>query len=103
MTLDKKTIIDNEVRKVATSFKAEMEMFESSVNKIMRENDLTIMESILFHCEKNQIEVELVAKLITPNLKVKLKKEAISLHFIKTRRRRKRNSSTISSDTINKK
>jgi len=79
-----------EVKKVSTSLKAEMEIFEKSVISIMRDNSFSVMESILFHCEKNEIEIELVAKLITPNLKIKLKKEAVGLHFIKTRRNRKK-------------
>lgn len=81
---------DIEIKRISNSLKAEMEIFEQSVIKIMRDNSFGVMESILFHCEKHEIEVELVAKLITPNLKTKLKKEAVSLHFIKARRRRKK-------------
>lgn len=81
---------ETEIKRISTSLKAEMEVFEQSVIRIMRDNSFSVMESILFHCEKNEIEVELVAKLITPNLKTKLKKEAVSLHFIKARRRRKK-------------
>lgn len=81
---------ETEIKRISTSLKAEMEVFEQSVIRIMRDNSFSVMESILFHCEKHEIEVELVAKLITPNLKTKLKKEAVSLHFIKARRRRKK-------------
>ena len=66
-----------------TSAKIETANFEAEIIRIQKERSLSIMEAILYFCNRSDIEVELVSKLITPSLKTKLKKEAIELHFIR--------------------
>lgn len=66
-----------------TSTKIETANFEAEIIRIQKERSLSIMEAILYFCNRSDIEVELVSKLITPSLKTKLKKEAVELHFIR--------------------
>lgn len=68
---------------IPTSSKIETANFEAEIIRIQKERSLSIMEAILYFCNRSDIEVELVSKLITPSLKTKLKKEAVELHFIR--------------------
>ncbi len=41
------------------------------------------IESFVFYCERNDYDVELVAKLIPPSLKWEMEVEAAKLHLLK--------------------
>lgn len=58
--------------------------FSQEVEKIAIDNsDMNYIDAILHYCEKNEIEIESVPKLISKPLKEKLKCEAIQLNFLK--------------------
>ena len=60
-----------------------VQVFEATIHTIQKEKGLSIMESILLYCTEKNIEVELSAKLVSPALKSKLKREAMELHCLK--------------------
>jgi hypothetical protein len=58
--------------------------FSEEIEKIHTTNtDMSYIDSIVFFCEKNSIDVEAVPKLISKPLKEKIKCEAIELNFLK--------------------
>jgi len=83
-----KTTPTSEPKKISITQRNETAAFEVAVSRIQSNTGLSIMDSIIMYCQRANIEVELAAKLITPALKTKLKKEAVELHFIKTRKSR---------------
>jgi hypothetical protein len=56
----------------------------SEVEKIRRIHDLDYMDSVLYYCESNNIDVELAGNAIRndPVLMAKVQEEAESLNFI---------------------
>ena len=63
--------------------------FSQEVEKIAYENSMNYIDAIVFYCEKNEIEIETVSKLISKPLKEKLKYDAQKLNFIKKTSRAK--------------
>jgi len=57
--------------------------FSQDVEKVAFENEMNYIDAIIFYCEKNEIEIESVPKLISKPLKEKLKYDAQKLNFIK--------------------
>jgi hypothetical protein len=57
--------------------------FSQFIEKEAVEKKQGLMESIIDFCEKNDIDIEAVAKLITRSLKEKIRIEAEDLHMIK--------------------
>ena len=57
--------------------------FSLEVEKIASYNTMNYIDAILHYCDLNNIELELVSKLISKPLKEKLKHEAQQLNFIK--------------------
>ena len=57
--------------------------FSKEVEKIVKDNDISIIDAILEMCDITGIEVESVGKLLTPTLKLRLKDEAETLNFFK--------------------
>lgn len=58
--------------------------FSEEIEKITKENkDMKYMDAIVFFCEKNNIDIESIPKLISKPLKEKLKCEAIELNLLK--------------------
>ena len=53
------------------------------------ENEMNYIDAIVFYCEKNEIEIESVPKLISKPLKEKLKYDAQKLNYIKKTSRAK--------------
>ena len=53
------------------------------------ENEMNYIDAIVFYCEKNEIEIESVPKLISKPLKEKLKYDAQKLNFMKKTSRAK--------------
>jgi len=80
--MEKKNLLED---KFMTSAK-----FSQEVEKIAVTNeDMTYIDSVLHLCEKNEIEVESVPKLISKPLKEKLKYEAQRLNYMKKTSRAK--------------
>lgn len=64
--------------------------FTKEIERIYQENsDMNYIDSIIFFCDKNKIDVESVSKLITKQLKEKLRYEATELNFLKKSSRAK--------------
>ena len=59
------------------------ESFHREVEKVAFENEMNYIDAIVFYCEKNEIEIESVPKLISKPLKEKLKYDAQKLNFMK--------------------
>jgi hypothetical protein len=63
--------------------------FSQDVEKIAHDNSMNYIDAIVHYCEKNEIEIESVSKLISKPLKEKLKYDAQKLNFIKKTSRAK--------------
>jgi hypothetical protein len=63
--------------------------FSQDVEKVAFENNMNYIDAIVFYCEKNEIEIESVPKLISKPLKEKLKYDAQKLNFMKKTSRAK--------------
>ena len=63
--------------------------FSQEVEKVAFENKMNYIDAIVFYCEKNEIEIESVAKLISKPLKEKLKYDAQKLNYMKKTSRAK--------------
>jgi hypothetical protein len=59
--------------------------FSYEIEKIVRRESMNYIDAILFYCEKENIEVESIPKLMTKPLKEKLKVDATRLNFMKAR------------------
>jgi len=63
--------------------------FSQDVEKIAVEYSMNYIDAIIHYCEKNEIEIESVPKLISKPLKDKLKFDAQKLNYIKKTSRAK--------------
>ena len=59
------------------------------VEKVAFATEMNDIDAIVFYCEKNEIEIESVPKLISKPLKEKLKYDAQKLNFMKKTSRAK--------------
>lgn len=59
------------------------EGFSSVIETMVREKDVEIIDAILYYCEQNGIEIELVNRLLTPTLRKKLQEEAKQKFLLK--------------------
>lgn len=60
-----------------------MDKFSVGVETIANEEQVNYIDAILYFCDRNNIEIETVPKLISKPLKEKLKWDAEQLCFIK--------------------
>jgi hypothetical protein len=75
---------ENDINKLLESKFYCPRKFTEEIEKIHSDNTgMTYIDSIVFFCEKNSIDVESVPKLISKPLKEKIKCEAIELNFLK--------------------
>ena len=63
--------------------------FSQDVERVAFENEMNYIDAIIFYCEKHEIEIESVPKLISKPLKEKLKYDAQKLNYIKKTSRAK--------------
>ena len=63
--------------------------FAMEIEKIVAENELNYIDAILDYCEKNNLEVESITKLISKPLKERLKWDATRLNYMKKTSRAK--------------
>ena len=64
--------------------------FAEEIEKTVLENKgMKYMDAIIFFCEKNNVDVESVPKLVSKPLKEKLKAEAMELNLLKRSSRAK--------------
>lgn len=63
--------------------------FAQEIEKIVIDQKTSYIDSIVFYCELNNIDIESVSKLISKPLKEKIKCEAMDLNFLKKSSRAK--------------
>ena len=63
--------------------------FALEIENIVAVENMNYIDAIVHYCEKNEIEIESVSKLISKPLKEKLKYDAQKLNFIKKTSRAK--------------
>ena len=59
------------------------EKFSIIIEELVRDRKLTYLDAVLHWCDKNQMEVETAAKLISPLIKQKMTVECQELRMIK--------------------
>jgi ATP-dependent Clp protease ATP-binding subunit ClpA len=57
--------------------------FSLEIEKIVTEEGCNHIDAIVMFCEKNEIDIETITKLVSKPLKERLKYDAINLNFIK--------------------
>ena len=64
--------------------------FAQEIEHLVHHNsDMNYIDAIVFFCDKNNIDIESISKLISKPLKEKLKCNAVELNFIKKTSRAK--------------
>ena len=82
--------MENELEKVLESKFFCPSRFAQEIESLVQTNsDMNYIDAIIFFCEKNNIDVESVPKLISKPLKEKIKYEAMELNFLKKTSRAK--------------
>ena len=82
--------MENELEKVLASKFFSSAGFAQEIEKLVQVNkDMNYIDAIVFFCEKNNIDVESVPKLISKPLKEKIKCDAQELNFMKRTSRAK--------------
>ena len=59
------------------------DIFSQNVEKIVKDEGVEYMDAILLYCEKHEVEIEVVAKLINSKIKASMEKEASDLNMLK--------------------
>jgi hypothetical protein len=76
--------MENELEKVLESKFFCPSKFAQEIEALVHANDdMSYIDAIIHFCEKNNIDVESVPKLISKPLKEKIKYEAMELNFLK--------------------
>jgi len=82
--------MENELEKVLESkFFCPTRFAQEIENLVHSEEKMSYIDAIIHFCEKNNIDVESVPKLISKPLKEKIKYEAMELNFLKKTSRAK--------------
>ena len=80
----------NELEKVlASKFFCPAKFAENIESLVLENKDMNYIDAIVFFCDKNNIDVESVPKLISKPLKEKIKYDAQQLNFMKKTSRAK--------------
>ena len=56
--------------------------FSLEIEKICIEKNLNHLDSVMYYCDKNNMDVETIKKLITKGLKQKIEANARELNFL---------------------
>ena len=82
--------MENELEKVLESkFFCPTRFAEEIESLVLNNADMNYIDAIVFFCEKNNLDVESVPKLISKPLKEKIKYDAQQLNFMKRTSRAK--------------
>jgi hypothetical protein len=82
--------MENELEKVLESKFFCPSRFAQEIESLVQTNEeMNYIDAIVYFCEKNNIDVESVPKLISKPLKEKIKYEAMELNFLKKTSRAK--------------
>tara|TARA_B100000900_G_scaffold225882_1_gene191743 strand:- start:3031 stop:3261 length:231 start_codon:yes stop_codon:yes gene_type:complete len=58
--------------------------FSKIIEEVVIDKRIPYMDAIVWYCEKNEMEVEVAAKLLNSIIKAKIEAEAIDLNFLST-------------------
>ena len=58
--------------------------FSKTIEEIVIDKRIPYMDAIVWYCERNEMEVEVAAKLLNGIIKAKIEAEAIDLNFLST-------------------
>ena len=58
--------------------------FSKIIEEVVIDKKIPYMDAIVWYCEKNEMEVEVAAKLLNGIIKAKIEAEAIDLNFLST-------------------
>jgi hypothetical protein len=75
--------INNEVKKIIQSKFLSQEKFSIEIERYVLKNNCNYIDGIVQYCEENEIELDIIPKLISKPLKEKLKNNATELNFLK--------------------
>lgn len=76
--------LEKEFEKVAEEKFLCSTRFSQEIEKVIQENsEMNYIDAICFYCEKNNIDLESVPKLLSKPLKEKIKCNAMELNFLK--------------------
>ena len=82
--------MENELEKVIESKFFCQSRFAQEIESIVQNNEsMNYIDAIVHFCEKNNLDLESVPKLISKPLKEKIKYEAMELNFLKKTSRAK--------------
>ena len=82
--------IENQLKKVLEEkFYCSSRFSQEIENLVSINSDMNYIDAIIIFCEKNNIDLESVPKLISKPLKEKIKYEAMELNFLKKTSRAK--------------
>jgi hypothetical protein len=82
--------MENELEKALESKFFCPSKFAQEIESLVQVNeDMNYIDAIVYFCEKNNVDVESVPKLISKPLKEKIKYEAMELNFLKKTSRAK--------------
>jgi hypothetical protein len=82
--------MENELEKALESKFFCPSKFAQEIESLVQINeDMNYIDAIIYFCEKNNVDVESVPKLISKPLKEKIKYEAMELNFLKKTSRAK--------------
>ena len=56
--------------------------FSKEIEGLVKSAEMSYMDAIVYHAEKNGVEIESAAKLVNENIREKLRVEAQNLNFI---------------------
>jgi len=73
----------NELDEVANEKFISRSKFSSDIEDFVKVHHLTYIDAIVEYCEKNNIDIDTVNKLISKPLKEKLRYEATELNYLK--------------------
>jgi len=65
--------------------KDEMLRFSLQIEQLVANTDYTYLEAITWHCKETELELEIAASLITPNLKSKIQEQAERMNMLKVK------------------
>lgn len=58
--------------------------FSTTIEQVVVDKRIPYMEAVVWYCERNNMEVEVAAKLLNAIIKAKIEAEAVDLNFLTT-------------------
>ena len=64
-----------------TTKKEKANTFSMQIEQIVKDNNMSYMDALLFYGDENKLESETIASMVSSKVKAKLRVEAEELHF----------------------